>query len=188
VLNGNNTTLSNLDTPTPETPSFVTKTDRHLQLINTAVFEKESLNRAKAMEETRKLKLKQRDEREKAKVRKHFQRMAGNSSYTTAPRSATIPANHDISIDGIRFYVTHGGSKLVKFTGEGGSQIWTKFFDKHYSSLVSDDPHPASATPRIYSLRGVKFRRTKNGNLIRQGALRYGRSLRDSGTLLVRYK
>jgi len=52
---------------------WVCKNDRHRQLINPAIYDKQSQQRVKAMEETRKLKLRQRDEKERAKLRQHLQ-------------------------------------------------------------------------------------------------------------------
>lgn len=54
-------------------------------------------------------------------------------------------------IQGIRFRVTQRGSKLVKVPG---------------------DINPASATPKITFVGGVKFHRSKNGNLYRDGILK----------------
>ena len=130
VLNGNNPTLAEVTNGTSPSEdsgranasgsSYVTKTDRHLQLINTKYFEKDSQNRAKAIEETRKQKLKQRDEREKAKFSKHLQRLGTNSMVTNAPlmRSTEIAGNYEINVQGLRFRVTQNGSKLVKIPGE----------------------------------------------------------------------
>lgn len=127
VLNGNTTPTIPISAgpggETPDSPSmqgWVSKTDRHLQLINTSIYAKETQTRAKAMEETRKQKLRQRDEREKAKFNKHLQRMGGNvdNDAGAQPRSAHPHGNYEISVQGIRFRVTKNGSKLVKVPGE----------------------------------------------------------------------
>jgi hypothetical protein len=93
------------------TPAWVTKTDRHLQLINPAIYEKQSQQRAKAIEETRKLKLRQRDERERQKINKHLQRIVDSSE-------STVPSNYEILVHGIRFRVVKNGSKLLKVSGK----------------------------------------------------------------------
>jgi hypothetical protein len=113
----------NSETPSSNravTQGWVTKTDRHLQLINASIFEKDSQLRAKAMEETRKQKLRQRDERERARFNKHLFRMRGNINNASGAqlRSADSAENYEISVQGIRFRVLKNGSKLVKIPGE----------------------------------------------------------------------
>lgn len=99
------------------TPAWITKTDRHLQLINTSVFEKEKQQRAKAIEETRQQKLKQRDEREKLRFNRHLHRTGGTTySGTTLPTASTA-ANYEVNVQGVHFRVVKGGSKLVKVPG-----------------------------------------------------------------------
>lgn len=160
VLNGNNPTPisdsanpsgSKSETINPSTtPSnWVTKTDRHLQLINTSIFEKESQNRAKAMEETRRQKLKQRDEREKMKFNRHLQRVSGNTVAHSG--SSHSDGNYEINVNGIRFRVAKSGSKLVKVAG---------------------DLNAAKATPKTTIVGGVKFHRSKNGNMFRSGIIK----------------
>jgi hypothetical protein len=127
VLNGSNASPSSGgENPegavgnTTASQGWVTKTDRHLQLINTSIFEKESQNRAKALEETRQQKLKQRDEREKARFSKHLERLGGNidNSSDDQIRLAGSPGNYEMIVQGIRFRVAKNGSKLVKVPGE----------------------------------------------------------------------
>ncbi|TAQ91542.1 hypothetical protein B7494_g171 [Chlorociboria aeruginascens] len=168
VLNGNSPTTSNPNDTASNLENFeqnssnlggvgqgwVTKNDRHLQLINTSIFEKDRQNRVKAMEETRKLKLRQRDEREKAKFSNHLQHLGGNAVVTSrsSSRSTATTANYELNVQGIRFRVTKNGSKLIK---------------------APDDPSPANSTPKIATIGGVRFYRSKNGNLYRSGALKY---------------
>jgi putative component of toxin-antitoxin plasmid stabilization module len=136
-LNGNNPVPSTSENTTPvredtsasggTAPGWVAKTGRHLQLINTSIYEKDNQIRAKAMEETRKQKMKRRDEREKAKLHKHIQRVAvghdGDIGLSTQPA-----ANYEIDVQGVRFRVTRDGSKLAKVSGEtsgpGCAQKW----------------------------------------------------------------
>lgn len=101
-------------------PGWVTKTDRHLQLINASIFEKDSQSRVKAMEETRKQKLRQRDERERARFNKHLYGMRGSIENVAGvqPPSTNLTENYEISVQGIRFRVAKNGSKLVKVPGE----------------------------------------------------------------------
>lgn len=94
---------------------WIAKRDRHMQLINTSVYDQKTLSRAKAMEETRRLRAQQRDEREKAKINKHFQRNQAHATNTT-PSSAAI--DHTVTINGLLFRVTNGGSRLARISGK----------------------------------------------------------------------
>ncbi|KAG4035342.1 hypothetical protein MFRU_001g01130 [Monilinia fructicola] len=131
---------------------YITKTDRHLQLINKSYFEKDSQIRAKAIEQTRRQKLKQRDEREKLKLSRHLQRLDANSGSSMMQPTGT--SNYEVTINGIRFMVTKNGSKLVKAPG---------------------DPTSANATPKTALIGGVKFYRSKNGNMYREGIIKAAR-------------
>ncbi|KUJ11153.1 uncharacterized protein LY89DRAFT_654880 [Mollisia scopiformis] len=159
VLNGNNSTTS-INTPqgvnndenakingqaSTTGSAWVSKTDRHLQIINTSIYEKESQLRTKAIEETRQQKLRERGERDKKRFTKQLQRSANNaySSSTSKSINGTI-----VDIEGIAFRVTKNGDKLIK---------------------VPSDPHPPSATPKTWSSGGILFFRSKNGNLYRAG-------------------
>jgi len=194
VLNGTNLPPPNPGKATPETPSFVTKTDRHLQLINTSVFEKESLSRAKALEESRKQMLKRRNEKEKTKLQNYLRRAAENPTSSLTPLSAKAPGNHVVVIDGIRFSVVNHGSKLVKVPGEDPYTIRSpesaQPSTQNCSSPFLGDPNPAKATPKVAYVGGVQFHRSKNGNLIRHAVIlsnRYGRPLNDYGIVASRY-
>jgi len=105
----------------------VTKKDRHFQLINTAVYEKDSQNRTKAIEETRKQKALVRDAREKAKFNRHLQRIASDGS-----QSRTLPnvSSYELTVQGIKFRVEKDGSKLVKVSGENSSTSTVYSFGK----------------------------------------------------------
>lgn len=89
--------------------AYVSKRDRHMQLINTSIYQKESQQRHKAIEETRKQKLQRRDHREKQKVMNHIK-----MSVPQASNDKANPAIHEIIIDGLRFHVVKGGSKLMR--------------------------------------------------------------------------
>ncbi|PMD39050.1 hypothetical protein L207DRAFT_461767 [Hyaloscypha variabilis F] len=155
VLNGNTPTLGtgaavsneNVNIPGSRTnagAAWVTKQDRHLQLINTTIFEKDSQKRAQAIEQTRQQKLKQRDEREKARIVKHLQR-------GTSVRPTGITSNNELDVNGIRFRVVQGGSKLVKVPG---------------------DLNAAKSTPKSAMVGGVRFYRSKSGNMYRSGIIK----------------
>lgn len=121
---------------------WVTRKDRHLQLINPAIYETQSRTRVKAMEETRKLKLMQKDEKERRKLAKYFQYP------TSAPTNQT---SHEITIQGVKFYVSSNGSKLIKVPG---------------------DVNAAKATPKTTLVAGVLFHRSKSGNMYRATVIR----------------
>lgn len=115
---------SNGNAASNSSPAWVMKTDRHMQLINPAIFEKQSQDRAKAIEETRSLKLKQRDEREKTKINKHLQRFGNQRSFNpTKIRNSDPVANYELIVQGVRFLVAKGGSKLIKVSGENPVEI-----------------------------------------------------------------
>ncbi|KAL9101542.1 MAG: hypothetical protein Q9163_003197 [Psora crenata] len=125
---------------------WITKRDRHVQLINPSVYDKETQSRSKAMEETRRQKAQQRDRREKRNLRRHFQVQNG----LPGPARRTSPV-HQLEVDGLRFRVLNGGSKLARIRGP-------------YDS--------ATSTPKQAVVGGVTFLRSKNGNLYRSGLIR----------------
>ncbi|OBT63590.1 hypothetical protein VE03_07317 [Pseudogymnoascus sp. 23342-1-I1] len=133
-------------------PAWVTKTDRHMQLINPAIYEKQSQDRARAIEETRKLRLKQRDDREKFKLNKHLERLSDNmGGHGANQRAPQALPNYEITVQGIRFRVMKDGSKLAKVPG---------------------DENAAKLTPKSATVGGVRFYRSKNGNLYRSGIVK----------------
>lgn len=103
--------------PTQTANGWVTKRDRHMQLINTSVYDKETLARNKAIEETRKQKSLRRDQREKQKIERHV-----NALPSHAGRGASTAAVHEIAINGLRFQIIDAGSKLARIRGEGNSE------------------------------------------------------------------
>lgn len=93
----------------------MSRNDRHRQLINANVYEKETQNRAKAMEETRQNKLKDRKTREKSQFKDFLRHQAGAGDATANSNSAV--GKNEIIIDGISFHVADAGKKLVKASG-----------------------------------------------------------------------
>jgi hypothetical protein len=147
--------------------SWVSKSDRHLQLINTSIYEKEAQARTKAIEQTRKQKLARKNELERAKLVKHLHRMADNSGNNVSQG----PSNkYEISVQGINFLVAKNGSKLVKSPGTSRRAR----IQLHHVSLTSyaGDNNSAKATPKMAIIGGVKFYRSKNGNLYRHGIVK----------------
>ena len=188
VANNIGDAIQPLSAATVDSPSWVTKTDRHLQLINTSVFGEESQRRAKAMEETRKLKLKQREDIEKLKLSKHLYRMGANNGYNAQPQSGS--GNYEINVQGIQFQVVKDGSKLVKIPGELLNKIRGSDMADYFPGLNLfnlGDSNAAKATPKVAMVGGVKFHRSKNGNMFRAGivkAHRYGRPVNAFGKFI----
>ncbi|KAJ5887278.1 hypothetical protein N7504_011325 [Penicillium tannophilum] len=145
--------------PAPTSNGWVARHDRHMQLINSAVYDKEKQARAKAMEETRKLKEQRRADREQTKVLRYAQGPAGASVSTSSQQ---------IIVNDVPFKVVRGGSKLVRVSILSGT-----------GSPVLDDPNTANTTPKRVTVAGVTFVRSKNGNLHRLGAVA---SKRQPGT------
>ncbi|KAL9086672.1 MAG: hypothetical protein Q9165_006991 [Trypethelium subeluteriae] len=122
---------------------WVTKRDRHNQLINTAVFEQKNQERMQAMKETAEKKQIERNARQQEKVMKHF-------AAEQAPTKSAV-LNHEVDVDNIRFRVSSDGSKLVRIDG---------------------NPKTARSTPKQTRIGGVLFLRSKNGNLYRSGLVK----------------
>ncbi|KAM6480953.1 hypothetical protein HDV62DRAFT_88096 [Trichoderma sp. SZMC 28011] len=137
--------------PAPTTSGWVSKNDRHRQLINASIYEKDSQNRAKAIEETRQRNLKERRLREKKRFGDYLRHQADVAGVAGTSMSANSTGLNEISVNGIRFRVLDGGKKLVK---------------------SPDDPASPAMTPKLTVIAGVKFHRTKTGNLVAQRIVR----------------
>ncbi|KAK8225982.1 CCCH zinc finger protein [Phyllosticta capitalensis] len=143
-------------TPSPRADGngWVVKRDRHMQLINPAIYDKVSQQRAKDMEQTAEQRRQQRSLRERAKLNKHFQASAmpvtTNAGIHT-PNPSAASQSYEIDVEGVRFRVADGGSKLIR---------------------VSNDPNTARVTPKHAKIGGVTFLRSKNGNLYRAGIVK----------------
>ncbi|KAG7125516.1 Zinc finger CCCH domain-containing protein like [Verticillium longisporum] len=138
--------------------SWVATTNRHnMQLINSNVFEEKNQKRTEAIEATRKQQLASQNAREASQLTSHLHQRqgprvaAGFARANPQPNLTNAGQEHVIDIQGISFRVTCNGSKLVKVAG---------------------DLHSASATPKVAVVGGVHFRRSKNGNLYRQGVIK----------------
>ena len=143
---------------------WVTKRDRHMQLINSSIYDKDAQARNKAMEETRKQKNSRRDQRERSKIERHLDTL--RPSTDRAAQSATI---HEIFVNGIRFQVLDGGSKLARLHGEGYREQANSTLA---ISLLAGPSDVASTTPKQANIGGVTFLRSKNGNLYRSGIVK----------------
>ncbi|MCJ1242366.1 hypothetical protein MMC14_010374 [Varicellaria rhodocarpa] len=146
------------DLASPASTSWVSKRDRHMQLINSSIYDKESETRNKAMEQTRQRNILVRNQREKHKIFRHLQILSTNSEHSPSNKSAELgPAVFEITIGGLCFHVIDGGSKLLR------------------------KPNPADpprSTPKRALVGGVCFLRSKNGNLYRSGLVKAKRNIR----------
>lgn len=97
---------------------WITKRDRHMQLINSTVFDKESQARSKAIEETRRQKAQQRDQREKLKIKKHLQFLSAAEQPAAPWSTASASMLHKLVINGVQFQIVDGGSKLSRVAGK----------------------------------------------------------------------
>ncbi len=158
--------------PPQSAGSWVAKRDRHMQLINTSIYDKDTQSRVKAIQETRKLKAQQRDEREKFKINKHLQRFGPKLVQVTGSSHESDPSTraHVITVNDIQFRVTNGGSKLVRVSGTASLLSGFRSF-LLTGWILGDDSGPQS-TPKKANVGGVTFLRSKNGNLYRSGLVK----------------
>lgn len=153
-------------------PGWVARNDRHRQLINANVYEKESQTRTKAIEETRQRKLSGHRNREKTQFNDFLKRQAGHSNAPT-----NTAGRNEIAIEGILFRVVDGGKKLVKVPGAYRPQ---QLFDRPRTLHSTDAPNSSSHTPKTAVVAGVKFHRTKTGNLVANRIVNDQRYVRSS--------
>ena len=97
--------------------SWVSKRDRHMQLINSSIYDKEKQLRRKAMNETVRKKGLAEEFREKARIAKHLHLINNHQGKSAAIPTSLGPVNYEILIDGVRFRVMNGGSKLSRILG-----------------------------------------------------------------------
>ena len=146
----------------PASASWISKCDRHMQLISSTVYDKDTETRNKAIRETRRQKAFEKQQIEKAKIHRHLEslnhRQASNVPFAT-------PATHTVYIDGLRFAVMNGGSKLLRIRGK----IYDIITFTPTTLPYLDASNSAHSTPRQANIGGVSFYRSKNGNMYRSG-------------------
>jgi hypothetical protein len=158
--------------------SWVTKNDRHLQLINSDVYKKDAQARTAALEQSRRQKIALRDRQERAKLISHLNRMVNSGGFGAANQQAAAD-KYEIAVQGVRFVVAKNGSKLVKVPGASRPCADAS----QGTHIVAGDGNSAKATPKMALVGGVKFYRSKNGNLYRHGIVKAQRYVsRDPGT------
>lgn len=156
--------------------SWVTRNDRHLQLINSSVYKKEVPARTLALEQTRRQKLALKNKQERAKLISHLTRMVDSGGFGPANQQTTS-GKYEIAVQGVRFAVAKNGSKLVKVPGSSG-RLARPLQETHASA---GDGNSAKATPKMAVIGGVKFYRSKNGNLYRHGIVKAQRYVSRHG-------
>ncbi|EDN06229.1 conserved hypothetical protein [Histoplasma mississippiense (nom. inval.)] len=122
---------------------WVAKRDRHMQLINSAIYDKEAQARTKAIEESRKLKAQRIAQREEAKVLRYVQGVGGYRPVAT-PVVGQRAASYRITIQDVPFQVVQGGSKLIRLPNE---------------------PSAANVTPKKVNIGGVNFVPASKGQI-----------------------
>lgn len=157
-MNNDNSNASRSASSGAETPpGWVSRTDRHRQLINANVYERDTQNRAKAIEQTRQKKINGYRQREKSQFNEFLKHQAAASSAQTNPAG-----QNELTIQGIQFRVMDGGKKLVKIPGTCGLENVVGLC----ALPVAGAANSSSRTPKTASVAGVKFFRTKTGNLV----------------------
>lgn len=97
---------------TSGTTSWISKRDRHMQLINTSIYDRETQTRMKSINETLRQKALREEQREKARIAEYLH------SVDSGRGKGTAPLNYETSINGLRFRVLNGGSKLSRIFGK----------------------------------------------------------------------
>lgn len=156
------------------------KRDRHMQLINPAIYDQVAQQRTKDIELSTEQRRMQRSMKEKAKLSKHFQTIPQPGQTPTGMQNATATQSYEVEVDHIRFRVADGGSKLIRISSTwNNGAIWVP----HRSKLSADDPNTARSTPKQAKVGGVTFLRSKNGNLYRSGLIKTKQYVRTGGLL-----
>lgn len=145
--------------------SWVAKPDRHLPLINSSGYQKDT--RTAALEQTRRQQLAFKDRQERAKLISHLNRMASGDVFGPANQQ-TATDKYEIAVQGVRFVVAKNGSKLVKVPGASRTCVWSL----QGTHTCAGDGNSAKATPKTAVIGGVRFYRSKTGNLYRHGIVK----------------
>lgn len=130
----------------PASSNWITKRDRHMQLINSNIYDKEAQSRKKAIDNTRRQKALYKRLHEKDQVNRYLRSLGSLSSRN----SSATHTGYRVVLEGLNFTVMNGGSKLIR---------------------DPDTSKSAHTTPRQANIGGVMFYRSKNGNLYRAGVV-----------------
>ena len=156
------------------TSSWITKHDRHTQLINRSVFARKTQQRTTAIEESRCQRVLRKDQGDHIKFDHHLDIMP----HSNASSVKAGPIAHNIQFNGLSFKVCNGGSKLLrdhcKYVICIGSHAYA-------TAAVMTSVY---TTPKSAVIGGVTFVRSKHGNLYRSGLVRATRYASPGWTTL----
>jgi len=146
----------------PPPTSWVSKRDRHMQLISSTIYDKDTETRDKAIRESKRQSAFHAQHIEKAKIQRHLQTLNHGQP---SDFSSVAPLAHKVYINGLSFIVKNGGSKLLRVRGTISSMIFFLLMTLPFVG-ISESAH---STPKEANVGGVTFYRSKNGNLYRSG-------------------
>ena len=134
----------------PDSPSWVSKQGRHLQLINSSVYKNEAELRSRSNS-------------------RPGESSSGDDANKTPkpepPRSKHEGSGHHVEVDGITFEVCDGGKTLVRTTGSRSA-----LSQPHTLTLRADSDTSSIATPKKVVIAKVEFHRNNDGHLHRVAA------------------
>ncbi|KAL8665334.1 MAG: hypothetical protein Q9202_002385 [Teloschistes flavicans] len=142
--------------PLQPAAAYVTKRGRHKQLINASVLDKVTLQRKQAIDDSQHRKLLATDQWERQRMHQYVESL---DALPTASGST-----HQIEIDGLKFQILKGGSKLAR---------------------VPDPSNFSRPTPKRTTVHGVPFVRSKQGNLYRSGIVRASSGLEKANKTML---
>ncbi|KAL8911550.1 MAG: hypothetical protein Q9171_003314 [Xanthocarpia ochracea] len=149
-------TASTIESPQP-TPAYVTTTGRHKQYINASVLAKVTEQRKRAMEQSQQHKAQEHNQWERQRMHQYVAALDAQQNGSIAQGAPySRGKTHEIKIDGLRFQVLKGGSKLVR---------------------IFDPTDTSRSTPKRANVQGVTFVRSKQGNLYRSGVVRASKTI-----------
>ncbi|KAF1814051.1 hypothetical protein P152DRAFT_433761 [Eremomyces bilateralis CBS 781.70] len=137
--------------------AWVSKRDRHMQLINASVYDQRTQQRSKEIDETMKRRRDLRDRKDKASLQSYFNGTPG------VPGG--LGDGKQVLVDGLGFTFFDGGNKLIRVPGILNNAIVS------HDGLTSTGAYPHVPTPKTANVAGVTYLRSKNGNLIRAGLM-----------------
>lgn len=113
--------------------------------------------------------MRHRESQERNRFLNHLHSAAYPSAVAT---DHTIAPVYEILVDGIKFAVVKGGSKLVKLPGAPCPAPLPTLWLRPLTHTGAGDANGPKATPKMATVGGVKFYRTKTGNMYRQAAVK----------------
>lgn len=96
--------------PLQPAAAYVTKTGRHKQLINASVLDRVTLQRKQAIDDSQQRKLLATDQWERQRMHQYVE--------TLEALPTSSGSTHKIEIDGLKFEILKGGSKLARIPGQ----------------------------------------------------------------------